>query len=145
MFVTLTPYLQATVEDRKATFDSLDDARLHLNALTNAVHRTRGELEDIMASRMRAEGTETGDEDLDHCLQQVALRTMKLEPLPELQLQIRGAERRVAAWSEAFARLPEPSDHSEIASHEMLQVQFMVVRCRLLPTIKCTSPILTCF
>ena len=127
MFGTLAPYLRATVRDQTVGFNSLDGARLHLNALTNTVHRMRAELEAVTGNRMRELGLETGDFDRDNCWMQISCSTIELDGHRGLQERIWETRRTVAAWSEAFARLPEPVGEEDVAAHTMLQVQFMVV------------------
>jgi hypothetical protein len=127
----LNPELHATIEDGRsdieAAFSSLNEARLHLTILTNAVFRTRAELEIVARQEMQSVGFDSNDIWRTECWVQTRSRMLSLEERPELHADVLDVEKRVAAWSSAFACMHTSTDDTDAAIRMALQIQFLTV------------------
>ena len=112
------------------TFGSLDDARMHLNILTNAVSRLRSDLEAIAEQEMLDNDVDVRDTELHSSWIQSRGMMIDLEDHPEVLQRVSQIRLDVSAWSSAFASISPTSAKEANAIRMMLQIQFMSVSLR---------------
>ncbi len=130
----LIPALHATVEDERSAkrdaFETADEARLHLNVLTNAVYRTRAEIEGLAKNEIEAMHImhlKLQDRNHLHCWLQARCQKLTLDDALEVRAKVSDVEQKIADWSSAFACMSTPCGEVASAMRMMLQIQFMVV------------------
>lgn len=110
-----------------SSFSSLDEARMHLLALMNAVYRVRSDLEAIAKEELCGIKIDSEDPYLRHCWTQTRAMMVDLEGHLVLQKSLGQIEAQISAWSSAFTSMSATSDSTEDAIRMMMQVQFMSV------------------
>lgn len=109
-------------------FRSLEEARLHLDALTNAMYCARGELLRLAEAELRAKrDVSVLDDNQVNCLVQAGSRLVDLSQTPDLRAHLRALERSTAAWSSALTSMPTNPEHENQQARLLLELQFFVV------------------
>nr|POF26072.1 hypothetical protein CFP56_22220 [Quercus suber] len=106
-------------------FQTLDDARLHLDVLTSAMYCIRGQLlffaeEELKASR----DVSLLDSEQLKCFVSASSRLVNLSKRPQLREHLRAFARSLAAWSAALACIPNDSRHEDRQARLLLEIQF---------------------
>ncbi|KAK4504193.1 hypothetical protein PRZ48_005109 [Zasmidium cellare] len=138
MFGQSEPFLRASVGEMGGqnfvlspmpkVFHSLEEARLHLDALSSARYFTKGKLLRLAEIKMQSKAnTSHLDEDQVNCLLQAECRFVDLSNDPDLWDEMQALERAVAAWSSALASMPTDPKHESHQVRLLLEIQYFVV------------------